>query len=195
MVGAWIVSAQHYASLQIENDRLFDFLAHAVMNTGTTWILYIALEPYVRRFSPEHPDLVDARLRRADRRSARRPRRARSASPSASCIALFGISLLLVPALFGGRRDSRAPRNLQLLLGALDRLGVHPADDSEQPAERPVRRRGVRLRPRDLTGGLGRALLAAGLLTIFVLGESGGDSIGSSRWSSLPPSSSRWWRR
>ena len=36
------------------------------MNTGTTWILYIALEPWVRRYTPEHPDLVDARPRGAD---------------------------------------------------------------------------------------------------------------------------------
>ncbi len=52
LFAAWIVSARHYASLQIENERLFEFVAHAIAQRGTTWILYIALEPCVRRFTP-----------------------------------------------------------------------------------------------------------------------------------------------
>ena len=39
-------------SLQIENERFFEFVAHALLNTGTTWLLYIALEPCVRRYTP-----------------------------------------------------------------------------------------------------------------------------------------------
>ena len=45
LAASWIVSGRHYASLLIEDDRLFEFLAHAFMNAGATWLLYVALEP------------------------------------------------------------------------------------------------------------------------------------------------------
>jgi hypothetical protein len=49
---AWFISARHYSTFQIEDDRFFEFAAEALLNTAIAWLLYVALEPYVRRFSP-----------------------------------------------------------------------------------------------------------------------------------------------
>jgi serine/threonine-protein kinase len=52
-LAAWALAARHYLSLPIERDHFFDFLAYALFNVGVLWVLYLALEPYVRRFTPE----------------------------------------------------------------------------------------------------------------------------------------------
>ena len=51
-IAAWVVGAQHYRSFTIEDDRFFEFLAHAAISSIILWLLYISLEPYIRRFSP-----------------------------------------------------------------------------------------------------------------------------------------------
>jgi serine/threonine-protein kinase len=51
-LAAWVVSARHYNSLLVEDGRFFEFVGFALRRIGTIWLLYIALEPYVRRFAP-----------------------------------------------------------------------------------------------------------------------------------------------
>jgi tRNA A-37 threonylcarbamoyl transferase component Bud32 len=49
---AWALGTRHSLTLQAESTRFFAFLAVALMNTGTTWLFYLALEPFVRRYWP-----------------------------------------------------------------------------------------------------------------------------------------------
>jgi hypothetical protein len=51
-IAGWTLGAVHFADLSTELNRLFDAVAHALWSAGVVWVLYIALEPYVRRFWP-----------------------------------------------------------------------------------------------------------------------------------------------
>ena len=174
MAAAWIVSAKHYASLQIENERLFEFVAHAVTNAGTTWILYIALEPWVRRYTPSV--LISwTRVFSGQILDSRVGRDLLIGVGVGTFVALVNVSFNLIPVLFNGVPGQPRATNLQLLLGAPSAIGFI-----------------LRLIPNNLQNGLffavgfgvGRAvtgrvwggtLLAAGLLTFFILGESSSD--------------------
>ena len=174
MVAAWIVSAKHYASLQIENERLFEFVAHAVTNAGTTWILYIALEPWVRRYTPSI--LISwTRVFSGQILDSRVGRDLLIGVGVGIFVALVNVGFNLIPVLFNGVPGQPRATNLQLLLGAPSALGFI-----------------LRLIPNNLQNGLffavgfgvGRAvtgrvwggtLLAAGLLTFFIFGEASSD--------------------
>ena len=48
----WIVGAVHFSNPDVELDRLFLALGFALFCAAALWILYLALEPYVRKFWP-----------------------------------------------------------------------------------------------------------------------------------------------
>jgi hypothetical protein len=50
--GAWLIGATHVADLNQEIGRFFDGTGDALWAAAMLWVLYIALEPYVRRFWP-----------------------------------------------------------------------------------------------------------------------------------------------
>ncbi len=50
---AWMLYARHYASLDVESERLTLILAPTLLSSTLLWLFYIAFEPYVRRFWPE----------------------------------------------------------------------------------------------------------------------------------------------
>jgi hypothetical protein len=52
MFGYWIVGAAHFSDPDVELDRLFTALGFALFCAGALWVLYLALEPYVRKFWP-----------------------------------------------------------------------------------------------------------------------------------------------
>ena len=52
MFGYWIVRAAHFSDPDVELDRLFTALGFALFCAGALWVLYLALEPYVRKFWP-----------------------------------------------------------------------------------------------------------------------------------------------
>ena len=52
MFGYWVVRAVHFSDPDIELDRLFFALGFALFCAGALWVLYLALEPYVRKFWP-----------------------------------------------------------------------------------------------------------------------------------------------
>ena len=52
MFGYWIVRAVHFSDPDVELDRLFTALGFALFCAGALWVLYLALEPYVRKFWP-----------------------------------------------------------------------------------------------------------------------------------------------
>ncbi len=174
---AWLISARHYQTFQIEDDRFFEFLAHALLNTTIAWLLYLALEPYVRRFSPDiliswtrvlSSQLVDPRVGRDILVGV---------VVGVAC-ALLGLSYnFLVPALVGGPPATPRTTNLNFLLGARSSIGAV-----------------LRMIPNALQNamvvavafGFGRALLkrvwggavlAGGILSVFVLSDIGGDQL------------------
>ena len=51
-VGDWIFGATHFADPNVELDRLFTAIGSALFSAGALWVLYLALEPYVRKFWP-----------------------------------------------------------------------------------------------------------------------------------------------
>ncbi len=52
-VASWVLGARHFFAIEEETNRFFVFLSFAMSNVGVTWLLYLALEPFVRRLSPE----------------------------------------------------------------------------------------------------------------------------------------------
>jgi hypothetical protein len=54
MTASWILGARHSTELLTEvNSFLDDFLGGQLLNAGIVWLVYISLEPYVRRYCPE----------------------------------------------------------------------------------------------------------------------------------------------
>jgi serine/threonine-protein kinase len=50
---AFIVGRAHFADVAIEVDRFFTAAGEALLAAGLLWLLYLALEPYVRKFWPQ----------------------------------------------------------------------------------------------------------------------------------------------
>jgi serine/threonine-protein kinase len=48
----WIVGARHFSDVNVEMGRFFTAVGEALFAAGLLWILYLALEPYVRKFWP-----------------------------------------------------------------------------------------------------------------------------------------------
>jgi serine/threonine-protein kinase len=48
----WVVGARHVAVVNTELGRLFEATGWALFCAGVSWVLYLALEPYVRKFWP-----------------------------------------------------------------------------------------------------------------------------------------------
>ncbi len=51
-VGAWTLGAQHFSSLE-EVNSFFRFFGNVLFQAALLWVLYLALEPYGRRFWPD----------------------------------------------------------------------------------------------------------------------------------------------
>jgi hypothetical protein len=170
-IAAWVIGARHYPVADIEDDRFFDFFGTALSNVVILWLLYIALEPYVRRFSPGiliswtrvlSGQIVDARVGRD---------------------LLIGLAVGIAMGFLGSFSSVGAalavgdppatPRitNLQFLMGAAPAIGAV-----------------LRMIPNALTsamavaiafafgraltrGTAGAAIVAGAVLSVFVLGE------------------------
>jgi hypothetical protein len=52
MAVALVVRSKHVTNVNIELDRLFTALGWSLFCAGAVWLLYLALEPYVRKFWP-----------------------------------------------------------------------------------------------------------------------------------------------
>ena len=50
---AWALGSRHWFDVEEETNRFFILLAFALLNVGFTWLFYLALEPFVRRQSPD----------------------------------------------------------------------------------------------------------------------------------------------
>jgi hypothetical protein len=50
---AWAIGARHSFDVDEETNQFFTALAFSLLNVGIAWLFYLALEPFVRRFSPD----------------------------------------------------------------------------------------------------------------------------------------------
>ena len=48
----WVVGSRHFGSIDAELDRFFTAISMALFTAGLLWVLYLALEPYVRKLWP-----------------------------------------------------------------------------------------------------------------------------------------------
>jgi hypothetical protein len=53
MIAAWVLGAQHAREPLAEFNHFRTMLAEQLLYVGTLWVVYLALEPYVRRYYPE----------------------------------------------------------------------------------------------------------------------------------------------
>jgi predicted Ser/Thr protein kinase len=49
---SWALGGRHQYDVNAELQLFFSFFSSALLNTGFTWLFYLALEPFVRRFRP-----------------------------------------------------------------------------------------------------------------------------------------------
>ena len=114
----WILGARHSLELSREVDRFFSALAFGLLNVGFTWLFYLALEPFVRRLSP---DLLIgwARLLRGQFRDPRVGRDVLIGIATGMLFALLTSSVSVVMALFRGSTAELYPQlsNLTYFLG------------------------------------------------------------------------------
>jgi serine/threonine-protein kinase len=53
VISAWLLGRNHVASVDFEQDRLFNAIGRALWDSALLWLTYLGLEPYIRRFSPD----------------------------------------------------------------------------------------------------------------------------------------------
>ena len=171
------MGARHYTTFQIEDDRFFEFFAHALLNTAIAWLLYLALEPYVRRYAPGiliswsrvlSGQIVDPRVGR-----------------DILVGVLVGVAVALLGLLYAVvlpwllDRPPGTPRttSLQFLLGARSAIGavLRMIPNALQSAMFVAVAFGFgRALSKRVWGG---AVLAAALLSMFALGEASGEHL------------------
>ena len=124
MFVAWVLGARHWLEPLTELGHfLEDFAASQLLNAGIMWLIYLALEPYVRRYSPE---ILMSWSRCSVAASAIRASAATSwsASPPGSLVGLARCALLLLPPLFGAAPPPLRGVSLDFLLSTRHALSA-----------------------------------------------------------------------
>jgi tRNA A-37 threonylcarbamoyl transferase component Bud32 len=52
-IASWVLGARHTFAIEGELSNFFKALSMALLNVGFTWLFYLGLEPFVRRFCPD----------------------------------------------------------------------------------------------------------------------------------------------
>jgi serine/threonine-protein kinase len=104
--------------MQTEFRQFMDsFLAFAVLNAGLMWLLYVALEPYVRRYCP-HMLFSWTRLVAGQLRDPRVGRDILIGVSVGVLLALLRYSTYVIPSIVGSPPPIPKGVNMQFLLGA-----------------------------------------------------------------------------
>ena len=114
---AWAVGARHVADLSLEINQLLINLAFAMLSGGLLWLIYIALEPYVRRYCPDIM-ISWTRLIGGQLRDPLVGRDVLFGVAAGVVVVLLGLSFRLAPSLIGKPPSLPRVGNLQYLIGA-----------------------------------------------------------------------------
>jgi hypothetical protein len=120
---AWTVSARHYSSFGTEIGQVFNLLAYALLSAGITWLFYVALEPYVRRYYPS----ILISWTRALSGQLLDPRVGRDVLTGVAvgvAATVFGLALSLLPSLLGDPTPMPRMTRIEFLLGARRAVGI-----------------------------------------------------------------------
>jgi serine/threonine-protein kinase len=121
LIGIWIMSwifgARHWFSLNAEFESFFGSFAFVLLNVGFTWLFYLGLEPFVRKFCPDM--LIGwTRLLAGQVRDARVGRDVLIGIALGVFIALITAADSAVLPLLGRGVEQPQTSNVQFLLGA-----------------------------------------------------------------------------
>jgi hypothetical protein len=124
MIASWVIGAKHSLEPLTElNAFLDEALAPQLLNAGILWLIYIALEPYVRRYCPEIL-MSWTRLLGGRVRDARVGRDLLVGVFSGVCVQFLRFGLLLLPGLLGYAPPPPRGTNLAFLLGTRQALSM-----------------------------------------------------------------------
>jgi hypothetical protein len=117
MMASWVLGAQHSLEPLTELNAFFEqVLAPQLLSAGILWVIYIALEPYVRRYCPEL--LISwTRLLGGRFRDARVGRDLLIGVAAGVGVQLMRYGLLLLPGVLGYPPPPPRGTNLAFLLG------------------------------------------------------------------------------
>ncbi len=116
MFVAWVLGARHWLEPLTELGHfLEDFAASQLLNAAIMWLIYLALEPYVRRYSPEIL-MSWSRLLGGRFRDPRVGRDILVGIAAGVAVALARCALVLLPPLFGAAPPPLRGVNLDFLL-------------------------------------------------------------------------------
>ena len=121
LIGVWILSwafgALHWFSFNSEFDSFFGAFAFVLLNVGFTWLFYLGLEPFVRKFCPDM--LIGwTRLLAGQVADPRVGRDVLIGITLGVFIALIGAADSLVMPIMGRGAEQPQPSNVQFFLGA-----------------------------------------------------------------------------
>ncbi len=119
---AWILSASHVPSFGAELNRIFGAVAKALFEAALLWLIYLGVEPYVRRLSPD--SLIGwTRLIGGRWRDPHVGRDVLIGISAGVLMTLFFAVHNVLPPLFGRPSPMPTPFDPQLLLGQRFGLG------------------------------------------------------------------------
>jgi Protein kinase domain len=169
-IASWVMGARQYRSFDTQDGRFFEFLSHALFNSAVVWMLYLALEPYVRRFSPAI--LISwTRVLSGQIADPRVGRDLLIGIAVGIVMALVGFSSMAIPQWLGEPPPTPRTSSLQFLLGTSSAIGaiLRSIPNALQVATAlAVSFAFGRALLRHTAGG---AILAAAVLFVFVIAE------------------------
>jgi hypothetical protein len=118
MFAAWVIGARHWLEPLTEWSHFLDtFAGEQVMNAAILWLMYMALEPYVRRYSP---DMLMSwnRLLSGRFRDPRVGRDLLIGIAAGLLTALLACAVTLAPPLFGYPPPPPRPMSTEFLLAS-----------------------------------------------------------------------------
>jgi serine/threonine-protein kinase len=110
----WLIGGRHVLDVNVDTNDFFSHVSSAFFNTGLLWLVYIALEPYVRRHSPEIL-MSWTRLLAGERRDPRVGRDVLIGVAVGISVALIGIAYRFAMPLLHGPTPWPKGVNLSLL--------------------------------------------------------------------------------
>jgi hypothetical protein len=117
MFVSWVLGARHWLEPLTEFTHfLGDLAAPQLLNAAILWVVYIALEPYVRRNSPEML-MSWSRLLRGRLRDPRVGRDILAGIAAGIGVSLIRGALVLLPPMLGGAPPPPRGVNLEFLMG------------------------------------------------------------------------------